>query len=101
MKTGLIKSGLLILSVTAATAVFAQDQDAGQSVYKSKCAMCHGPNGEGKSGPKLAGTTATEDDIVMMLSKGKEGKKAPHGKAISGLTDEQVKAVSHYVKSLK
>jgi mono/diheme cytochrome c family protein len=36
-----------------------------------------------------------------MLSKGKEGKKAPHSKPLSSLNDEQIKAVAHYVKSLK
>lgn len=101
MKFGLVRTGLLILSVTAATAVFAQDQKSGEAVYKGKCAMCHGPNGEGKMGPKLVGTSVSEDDIVLMLSKGKEGKKAPHSKAINGLTDDQIKAVAHYVKSLK
>jgi len=76
-------------------------QDDGQTVYKQKCAMCHGPNGEGKIGPALKGTKVGEDDIVLMLGKGKEGKKAPHTKAISGLTDAQIKTVAHYVKSLK
>jgi cytochrome c551 len=76
-------------------------QDDGQTVFKQKCAMCHGPNGEGKVGPALKGTKVAEDDIVQMLGKGKEGKKAPHNKPLAGLTDAQAKAVAHYVKSLK
>ena len=76
-------------------------QDDGQALYKQKCAMCHGPNGEGKIGPALKGTKVGEDDIIAMLSKGKEGKKAPHTKPVSGLTEAQAKAVAHYVKSLK
>ena len=78
-----------------------QAQDDGQALYKQKCAVCHGPNGEGKVGPALKGTKVSEDDLVALLSKGKEGKKAPHTKAISGLTDAQIKAVAQYVKSLK
>lgn len=102
MKVNVVKGSLLVLSLAFSTAVFAQDQaGAGETLYKSKCAMCHGPAGEGKSGPALKGTQLSEDDVVLMVAKGKEGKKAPHTKPVSGLTDEQVKAVAHYVKSLK
>ena len=79
----------------------AVSRDDAATTYKAKCAMCHGPNGEGKIGPALKGTKVGEDDIIAMLSKGKEGKKAPHTKPVSGLTEAQAKAVAHYVKSLK
>jgi mono/diheme cytochrome c family protein len=102
MKINVAGSGLLILSLAFSTALMAQDQagDAA-SVYKSKCAACHGPTGEGKVGPALKGTQLSEDEIVGLLSKGAAGKKAPHTKPISGLTDEQIKAVAHYIKSMK
>lgn len=89
------------VALALALTPFAMAQDDGGALYKSKCAMCHGPNGEGKSGPALKGTKLAEDDIVIVLTKGKQGAKAPHGKPVAGLTDEQVKAVAHYVKSLK
>ena len=73
----------------------------GQQIFKAKCAGCHGPNGEGKVGPSLKATKQSEDDIVILLSKGDANKKAPHKKALSGLSDENIKAVSNYVKSLK
>ncbi len=101
MKVNVVKSSVVILSLAFSIAVFAQDKGAGATTYKTKCAMCHGPNGEGKSGPALKGTSVSESDIVAMLTKGKEGKKAPHSKAISGLTEEQAKAVAAHVKSLK
>jgi mono/diheme cytochrome c family protein len=85
---------LLLLSSLA----FAAD---GASIFKTKCAGCHGPNGEGKVGPSLKATKLGEDDIVMLLSKGEEKRKAPHKKSISGLSEEDVKAVAHYVKSLQ
>jgi len=72
----------------------------GADVYKTKCSMCHGTEGQGKVGPALKGTKLGEDDIVLLLSKGKEGKKAPHNKS-KGLSDDDTKAVAHYVKSLK
>lgn len=93
-----IKCGLVILSLAFSTAMFAQD---GAATYKSKCAACHGPAGEGKVGPALKGTSLSEDDIVAFLTKGKEGKKAPHGKPVAGLTEDQAKAVAQYVKGLK
>jgi mono/diheme cytochrome c family protein len=101
MRITALKTGVLVLSLAAAPALFAQDQDAGATTYKSKCAGCHGQSGEGKMGPKLQGTSLSEADIVTVLTKGKEGKKAPHGKAVSGLSEEQAKAVASYVKSLK
>jgi len=73
----------------------------GEQTFKSKCAGCHGANAEGKVGPNLKTTKLSQDDIVLLLSKGDANKKAPHKKALSGLSDEDIKAVAHYVKSLK
>ncbi len=94
---------LVLLLVVALSAmlvlpVFAQD---GGATYKAKCAACHGPNGEGKVGPALKGTSVTADQIVDLLTKGNDAKKAPHKKAISGVADADAKAVADYVKSLK
>jgi len=100
VKRSVLKRSLLVLCLGFSTVLIAQDQ-SGETVYKSKCAGCHGATGEGKVGPALKGTTLAEDDLVLILSKGKEGKKAPHTKPISGLTDEQIKTVANYVKSLK
>jgi mono/diheme cytochrome c family protein len=77
---------------------FAQD---GAALYKAKCAACHGPEGQGKIGPKLAGTSLTADQIADVLTKGNDAKKAPHKKAISGLSPDEAKAVATYVTTLK
>jgi mono/diheme cytochrome c family protein len=76
-------------------------QSDGGAIYKKKCAACHGPGGEGKVGPALKGISLSADDIATILTKGDGAKKAPHKKAISGLSDDQAKAVAAYVKSLK
>jgi len=73
----------------------------GAAIFKTKCAMCHGAAGEGKVGPALKGTKLTEAQVADLLSKGEAGKKAPHGKAVAGLTEEQAKAVATFVKGLK
>jgi mono/diheme cytochrome c family protein len=92
----LVKALLVIAAFS--TLAFADDAAA---LYKSKCAMCHGPNGEGKIGAKLQGTVVPEAQIVDMLTKGVAGKKAPHSKPLASVTPEQAKALAAYVKTLK
>lgn len=88
----------LTLCITLASPAFAQD---GGATYKAKCAACHGADGAGKIGPALKGTSLSAGDIVALLTKGNDAKKAPHKKAISGLSDADAKALAEYVKSLK
>jgi mono/diheme cytochrome c family protein len=85
---------VLVLAISTAWA-----KDAA-SIYKSKCAGCHGAQGEGKSGPKLAGTARSEDDIVKALTTGGLSK-APHTKPFKGANAENAKQVAAYVKTLK
>ncbi len=73
----------------------------GAAVYKAKCAMCHGAAGEGKVGPALKGTKLSDAQIADLLTKGEAGKKAPHSKAVNGLTADQAKAAAEFVKGLK
>jgi mono/diheme cytochrome c family protein len=78
--------------------------DDGATLYKTKCAGCHGPNGEGKAAvksPALKGTTLNTNQVAEQITKGEAGRKAPHNKGISGLNDEQAKAIAEFVKSLK
>jgi mono/diheme cytochrome c family protein len=51
--------------------------------------------------PALKGTALEPDQIVQHLTKGEASSKAPHNKGMSGMTDEQAKAIADYVKSLK
>jgi len=89
---------LFVVSLMSGMALAAED---GAAIYKAKCAMCHGPDGAGKSGPALKGTSLTADQIAAALTKGAEGKKAPHAKPMAGLTADQATAVAAYVKTLK
>ncbi len=80
------------------TLSFAQD---GATLYKSKCAMCHGAAGEGKVGPSLQKTTLTTAQVADLITNGAAGKKAPHTKGVSGVTADQAKTIATYVASLK
>ncbi len=85
---------VLLLAINTA---WAKD---GASIYKSKCAGCHGAQGEGKAGPKLAGTSLSDDEIVKALTTGGLAK-APHTKPFKGANSDNAKQVAAYVKSLK
>ncbi len=91
---------LLVALLTASLAlpVFAQD---GGATFKAKCAACHGPEGQGKIGPKLAGTALTANQISDVLTKGDDAKKPPHKKPVAGLSADDAKAVAAFVKTLK
>ena len=87
-------AGVAVFAFMTGMAFAAED---GAAIYKAKCAMCHGADGAGKSGPALKGVSAaTVNDV---LSKG--GKKAPHTKGMAALTPDQVTAVAAYVATLK
>jgi mono/diheme cytochrome c family protein len=91
---------LLVIALSASLALPAFAQD-GAATYKAKCAGCHGPEGQGKVGPALKGTTLTDAQITDLLTKGEDAKKAPHKKALAGLSADDAKAVATFVKSLK
>jgi cytochrome c len=89
-----------VLSVSGASAMAA---DEGAALFKSKCAGCHGANGEGKpamKAPALKGTSLDADGITAKIMKGSAGAKAPHNKGISSLKESQAKAIADYVKGL-
>ena len=88
---------VVVLAATVALPAYAQD---GAATFKAKCAVCHGPEGQGKIGPKLAGTSLTAEQITEMLTKGNDAKKPPHKKPFS-LSADEIKAVAAFVKTLK
>lgn len=91
----------VLLGLMIPTIAFAQ---SGADTYKAKCAMCHGP--DGKKENAAMGTKALTSpevqkmsaaDIAAVVSKGKGKMPAYAGK----LTEDQIKAVAEYVKTLK
>ena len=97
-----MKRFLLTMAVfTVACGMAAWAAEDGAALYKTKCAACHGAAGEGKMGPSLQKTTLTAAQVGDLLTKGAATRKAPHAKAMSGLTADQATAVATFVGTLK
>lgn len=62
---------------------------------KQNCATCHGADLKGMVGPKLAGISLSEDEIVNVLKNGKNGRMP------AGLATGKEAEVAKYLKSLK
>src|SRR5215831_188905 len=94
---------LAALLLTLALSGFAAADDAaGKNIYTSKCAICHGPNGDGKTTigktlniPDFHSAQAqkmTEAEVKAMVTDGKNKMPAFKGK----LTDTQIGQVVDY-----
>ena len=88
---------VLLASVSMLAWMQAPAQD-GATLFKTKCAMCHGDQGQGKlpAFPKVAGSAKVSD----VLTQGGEAKQ-PHIKPMSTLTPAQAAAIAAFVKTLK
>jgi mono/diheme cytochrome c family protein len=83
--------------------LFANEPDAGPDtssldLYTANCAGCHGPEGEGGVGPRLAGTVVEEypevDDQVAVVRDGRSSMPSFRDR----LTPEQIRAVVDYTR---
>jgi mono/diheme cytochrome c family protein len=93
---------VLVLTLAAATGF---TQTSGEDLFKSKCAVCHGPAGvPNPAMAKALGVPSVTDAAVKAMTVAQIQHQVITGKGnmkpITGLTDEQVKAVATYFKSL-
>jgi cytochrome c6 len=78
--------------------------DDGATVYKSKCAMCHGADLAGKPAAKIPSLVsdnakkASDADLTDMIANGGKDKKATHAFANKGVTPDQIKMVIAYIR---
>jgi mono/diheme cytochrome c family protein len=76
--------------------------DDGATIYKTKCAMCHGPDAAGKpamKAPSLISDEAkkkSDDDFAKAITG-----NVKHTPAAKSLPADDVKAVVAYVRSLQ
>lgn len=98
--------GMAALSLAAAMAVPAVAQDDAAALYKSKCQVCHGADGKGgPAGTKLGArdfhspevAKESDADLATIIKDGKNKMPKYDGK----LTDDQIKALVKFIRTLK
>lgn len=98
--------GAGVLAASGVLSAPARGQDAGEKVYKAKCASCHGADGIGAT-PAGKATKArdfcsdevkkeTDEEWTQIVEKGKNKMPAYDKK----LTDAEIKDVVTYIRSL-
>jgi len=100
------KLALLILTIAVALFVLIPSlswaADDGATLYKAKCAACHGADAMGKPAAKIPALVgddlkkATEDQIGKDITE-----KPKHAGVAKNLTPDQVKMLVSYIKSLQ
>ena len=86
------------------TSAFGLSAEDGAALYKRRCVACHGAQGEGKPAMKAFSLKSTKMDVTQItgyLTKGAPASKAPHSKAITGLTADEAKTIAEFVKTLQ
>jgi cytochrome c553 len=99
---------LVMLVMTIAVALFilipnlSWAADDGATLYKTKCAMCHGADATGKPAAKIPSLVADEakkmsdDDLSKAVTE-----KPKHAGVSKSMTPDQVKMVVSYIRSLQ
>ena len=108
-ETKLMKTTKLVMLVmTIAVALFilipnlSWAADDGATIYKAKCAMCHGADATGKPAAKIPSLVsddakkASDDDLAKEVTE-----KAKHPATVKSLSPDQVKMVVSYIRSLQ
>ena len=105
MRSTLMKLAMIAALLALGTAgALAQDDTA--SLYKSKCGVCHGPDGKGSPAGQKMGVrdfhspevAKESDDELFKITKEGKGKMP---KFDGKLTDDQIKALVKYIRALK
>lgn len=105
----LLGVGVLALSVAVAGSALAAD---GAAIFKTKCAACHGTEGQGTPGmaPAFQGNEfikkSTVAEISLVVKNGRAGDQKKYKQfaiampAQKTMTDDDIKAVVEFEKTL-
>jgi cytochrome c6 len=100
-----VVSVVLLLTVSTLRAGPGPDKAATAGTFRTKCAMCHGPDGAGSSVgksmnvPDLRSSVVQDQadaELAQIISNGKGGMPAFKG----SVSDDQIQALVTYVRSL-
>jgi cytochrome c553 len=104
---------LVMLVLTIAVALFilipnlAWAGDNSATVYKTKCAACHGVDGAGKPAAKIPSLISddakklADADMTDTIANGGKNKKATHAFQAKGMTPDQIKMVIAYIREMQ
>jgi mono/diheme cytochrome c family protein len=105
-KIAVVVMFLMVVGLASSAAA----QDNSMTLYKSKCAACHGVDGNAetpmakkqniKSFKDPSVQKMSEAELVAMIGEGGSKPLPTHQFSKKGLTPEQVKALAGYVKQL-
>ncbi len=102
-------SKLVMLILAIAVALFlvvphlAWAED-GASLYKAKCAVCHGADLSGKPAAKIPSLVSAEAkaksdaELTDFIAKGGPAKKASHAYESKGMSPDQIKMLVTYIR---
>jgi cytochrome c oxidase cbb3-type subunit III len=98
MLPGILLGALMLLQTQRAAS--AGEISQGERLFQAHCAGCHGPKGEGGSGPTLAAPmlvrATTEQLLIKVITEGIPGAEMPR----SRLDKEQIKQIADFVRRL-
>jgi cytochrome c6 len=110
MKRTIIRTQLTVLVIAAfvnLSAVSSWAQSPTETLFKSKCAICHGADGKGEvpAGQKLGARnlkspevqSQSDTQLTAVLTKG-QNKMPAYGSKLSG---DQITGLIKYIRSLK
>jgi len=84
----------------AAIHAWLKNLSLGEQIWASSpCAGCHGPNAEGRIGPRLAGTQLSLDEVKNKVHQGKSGMEMPRF-AANQVSDTDIAAIHAWLKNL-
>ncbi len=101
----LISALILTIVALGVNTAFAADDAA--ALFKTKCAMCHGADATGKpavKAPSLVSPDAkklTDEQLTDAIANGGASKKPTHAFAKKGVTEDQIKGLVAYIRSLQ
>ena len=107
VRVAIITATLFMMAI----ALPARAAEDGAALFKSKCAMCHGKTGgadtpiaKAKNIKDLGSAEIqklTDAELTEMISNGGPNKVKGHDFKAKGLTDDQIKALVTFVRTLK
>jgi mono/diheme cytochrome c family protein len=99
LKFSMAAIGVVFMLLTASSLRAADD---GASVYKAKCAACHGADAAGKPAAKIPSLVSddakkmSDDDLAKAVAE-----KAKHPAGVKSLPPDQIKMIVSYIRSLQ